>query len=85
MSVKAKSTTIQEVENLSLTLDNGDRENFKKCLNEWNFKDEQSLVRFVLSVLIESEDKRTIGIRKVGGLGEEFSPANHLLKNTDGQ
>ncbi|MDD4915384.1 MAG: hypothetical protein PHW13_10170 [Methylococcales bacterium] len=47
---------------LTLTLDNGDREKFIKAKEQWNFTDEQSLLRFVVSVLVESTDKKTIGV-----------------------
>lgn len=59
--------------------DNGDFLNFKKVIADWNFKDEQSLIRFVLSIMIESEDKSRIGILKEGEI-TEFSPADSLLK-----
>ncbi len=67
---------------LTLTLDNGDRDKFLKAKEQWNFADEQSLLRFVVSVLVESTDKKTIGIF-TGDSGEslkQYVPAAHLLK-----
>ncbi len=77
MSVQAKTDTKET----TLILNNTDKENLERCFSEWKFKDYQSLMRFVSSILIESEDKITIGIKKSGVL-KEFSPADHLLKDS---
>jgi len=40
---------------LHLILDNGDYEVFQIIKDKWGFKDEESLVRFALAVLIKAE------------------------------
>ncbi len=42
---------------LILELDNGDKTKIEEALKKWNFKDMQSLLRFSVSVLLETEDK----------------------------
>lgn len=62
---------------LTLTLDKGDREKLNQSLHEWGFKDYQSLIRFVVSVLLVSEDK-TLWITK-NSLPSHIRPASHLV------
>ncbi len=64
MSVKA---TYAETE-LTLVLDNGDRKKFDEVKQNWGFVDEQSMMRFMISVLISSDDNKTVGYRKDGSL-----------------
>ena len=47
----------KEENKLILELSNGDLVNLKDVLRRWNFKDEQSLLRFLLSILMETQDK----------------------------
>ena len=42
---------------LILALTGGDRQKFKEALSKWKFKDEQSMMRFVVSVLLLNEDE----------------------------
>ena len=53
MAVKSE----EKGNDLILTLDNGDKEKFQQLLDEWNFKDSQSLLRFAMSVMLETTDK----------------------------
>ena len=83
MSVIAtESNNSENLPILNLALDNGDREKFLKAIEAWNFADEQSLLRFVVSVLLESNDKETIGIYTSNSTDalKQFQPASHLLK-----
>ena len=62
MSVKAREEVRNLPENeehpvLILELDNGDRKIFESVKNDWNFKDEESLVRFAIAILSKSSDK----------------------------
>ena len=53
MAVKSE----EKGNDLILTLDKGDKEKFQQLLDEWNFKDSQSLLRFAMSVMLETTDK----------------------------
>ena len=77
MSVKSQNNG----DNLVLTLDNGDRKKFEEVLTEWNFKDEESLIRFFISIAKESYDKKTIAFKDSNNSLNEVTPADHLVKN----
>ena len=72
--------TDEDNNQIVLKLDNGDKQKFEQALKEWNFKDEQSILRFVVSLLLESDDKRSLAILK-DGQSSSFAPADHLLKS----
>lgn len=80
------SVTKKEEDNtLTLTLCNGDKDKFQECLRDWNFKDEQSMLRFLLSLMLESKDKKTMGIipdKSSTTNLVEYSPADHLTKES---
>ncbi len=78
MAVKAETSNENKV--LKLTLDNGDKKKFEEVLEEWNFKDEESLLRFFISVAKESIDKKTAAYKDDSGSLNEVTPAQHLLK-----
>ncbi|GBR75785.1 hypothetical protein NO2_0421 [Candidatus Termititenax persephonae] len=61
-----------------LEFSNGDIEKFKDVMGKYNFKDEQSLIRFVLSVLLVTEDNE-VQIKK-DGVFTPVVPANHSIK-----
>ncbi len=63
---------------LTLELDNGDKERFNQVLKDWHFKDEESMVRFVLSILLDSDDKKTIAYKK-NNILVEATPTAHIL------
>jgi len=67
-------------EKLILELDNGDKKIFLEMLQKWNFKDEESLVRFALSVLKLSKDcAMTINTAEEGEI--KIKPADNFVKN----
>jgi hypothetical protein len=73
MSVKATAST----ENLTLVIDNGDRENLTKVLSAWNFKDEESFLRFVSSIMLDTQEKAIYIQRNSAPM--RVSPAPNLL------
>jgi hypothetical protein len=77
MSVKS----IYNTDELILTLDNGDKKKFEEVLKEWNFKDEESLIRFFVSIAKESNDKKTIAFKDSNNSLNEVTPASHLVKD----
>ena len=64
---------------LLLRLTHGDATKFNEAMNEWGFKDEQSLLRFVVSCLKSSEE-HLLAYKKNGGL-VQVVPAEELLNN----
>lgn len=62
---------------LILEFENGDREKFQTLLHDWNFKDEQSILRFMMAILGKSVDN-TVGIYTQNGL-KAVVPEDELL------
>jgi hypothetical protein len=73
MSVKSK----QQGDKLTLEIDNGDLTKMQEVLRHWNFKDEQSFLRFYLSILLETQD-RELWIKSNGAL-VQIKPVESLL------
>lgn len=77
MSVLTK-TIEEEPRKISLEIDNGDLEAITDVMEKYNFKDEESMIRFILFVLLKSENNTVYideGEKKVS-----LTPAAHLLK-----
>jgi hypothetical protein len=66
---------------LVLELDNGDLKKFQEVLGRWNFIDSQSLIRFVISLMLLTQ--RNILYIDINKLPEGRVPASHLLKIKD--
>jgi len=75
MSVKATYTETE----LTLVLDNGDRKIFESVKKDWNFKDEESLVRFAIAILSKSSDKKTVAYPDDSGELQVAKPQDSLL------
>lgn len=59
-------------------IDNGDLEKLRECMNKWSFLDEQSMLRFAVSLLLKAEGGEvTI---KINGEPQRIAPADELLK-----
>lgn len=71
----------KEDNKLSLEITNGDLLKMEEILQEWNFKNEQCLLRFLISMLIETEDKE-LWIKSNHKL-IPIGPALHSLKNNE--
>lgn len=76
MSVKPKT----KGNKLILEIDKKDKKNIEDVINEWKFKDEQSLLRFFISIARESLDKKTISYKDECLIMSSVVPADHLLK-----
>ena len=74
MSVKATHADTT----LTLVLDNGDRKAFNEIQEKLNLKDEQSVLRFAMGVLLNAQDG-TISI--IHGNGLNVNPPADFLKN----
>ena len=68
---------IQQDSKITLEIDNGDLEKFHKVMHEWNFKDAQSFLRFVLSIFLINQEK-SIKI-KMDGSFTDVVPSPDLL------
>ncbi len=75
MSVKCTSSS----DKIILELDNGDCREFLNAISKWNFKDEESLIRFALSLLMLTENKYFQ--IKVDRVEKPIKPAPHLLRD----
>ncbi len=69
----------QENDKLVLEIDGDDKQKIDDVMTKWKFKDHQSFLRFISSILLDTQDnsmylKTDSGIVKV-------SPATHLLKD----
>lgn len=69
MSVKTKMT---------IEVDGGDLRLFNDVFQQWNFKDEQSLLRFFLLIATKSDDK-SMTVKELGEL-KTYVPANQVKK-----
>lgn len=65
---------------LQLIVDNGDRTKMDEIMNDWEFKDYQSMIRFLLSIALVTEDKY-IGIKK-NGRYTPIGPSAELIKKS---
>ena len=73
------AVTPKKLENkLILEIDNGDLTKLEEVIRRWNFKDEQSLLRFSVSLLLETEDKELW--MKSEGRPIPIAPAKHSVK-----
>ena len=75
MSIKKTSS---DGEFLILQFDNGDKIKFQQLMQDWNFKDEQSILRFAMSAMLETKDK-TLTITTDSG-DEKIRPVDEFLK-----
>ena len=65
-------------EKLLLEFKNGDREKFLSLIKSWNFKDDQSILRFMMSILGVSVDN-TVALNKKDGI-KLAQPSDEYLK-----
>ena len=68
----------KEDNKLKLELDKGDLTKFEEVIEKWNFKNEQAFLRFVVSLLLETEDKE-LWMKENGGR-TKVAPADHNIK-----
>lgn len=63
---------------LILEFDNGDKIKLEEVMSSWNFKDEESLLRFAMVVFSSSIDKKTLAYFAKDGL-QKVQPVDDLL------
>ena len=68
---------------LNGALHNGDIAKFDQAKSEWRLKGEEEMLRFLVSVLISSEDKQTIAYKQNGVL-TSFKPRSDLIDDSNG-
>jgi hypothetical protein len=76
MSIKKISG---DAKKMTLEFDNGDLQKIDEVMQEWSFKDYESLIRFFVSIGKESSDKKTISYKDSTDSLIEVSPADHLV------
>lgn len=81
MSIKRISSTESQdiVTEISLHIDNGDFQALKSAIEQYNFKDEEALIRFALFVLLQAENNG-IFIEQ-GGMKKQVNPNPASLKD----
>lgn len=79
MAIKRLDTS--NTESLQLKFDNGDLKVLGLILTKWNFKDEESLLRFALAILLKAEN-RSVNIRDTSGSDVTLKPTDDLLKKS---
>ncbi len=70
--------SFEQDEKITLVLNNADREKFKEVMTKYNFLDEQSLLRFAISIMLETKGT-DLGILKEDGM-YKVTPADSYLK-----
>ena len=65
---------------LTLTVNNGELDVLKKCVDKWGFKDYPSFLRFAISIIGDADDK-TVWI-KSKGVAQPVFPARNYLKDS---
>ena len=81
MSVKK---IVDNADKITLEFDNGDKLKLQEIMDSWNFKDEESLLRFAMVVFSSSVDKRTLAYISKDGL-QKVQPVDDLMKQTESQ
>ncbi|MDR1032720.1 MAG: hypothetical protein LBL84_01760 [Candidatus Nomurabacteria bacterium] len=62
---------------IDISVENGDLDALRAVVSKWEFKDEESALRFAIAILTKA-DKGTLSIS-----GETVFPTNQLLKDKD--
>jgi len=84
ITVTHDDTTDPKKPKTVIDVDNGDREALNDALSKWKFRDEASMLRFVIAVLREANDKSVV-VTGVGGKPVTFVPAEQLLNTDDSE
>jgi hypothetical protein len=63
---------------LTFSFDNGDRNVLELIKNKWKFKDEESLLRFALAVLVKAEGN-SVSVKNESGGEINLKPSDDLL------
>ena len=72
--------SIEKDGKLILEIDNGDLEKLKQCMSEWSFRDNQSLIRFAISIMLVTEGKN-LWIKQKGRI-QQIVPSDEFLRES---
>lgn len=75
MAVKSSSSESK----LTLDIDNGDLSKLTEVMDKWKFKDHQSMLRFAISIMLLTEDKKLWMQSK--GEQTQIVPADDLVRS----
>ena len=79
MSIKKiDPTTATPEDTITLKFDNGDFAALETIKKKWKFKDEESLLKFALAVLVKAE-QNTVSIKNESGQDTSLKPSENLL------
>jgi hypothetical protein len=78
---KIEKNQIGEIKDgIILNIDNGDLEALKRIKENWNFRDESSVLRYALAVMSQAEDKILFVVNK-DGEKSGLTPGEGLVLN----
>lgn len=78
MAIKTLSKNTDMTKNITLLFDNGDYGALETIKEKWKFKDEESLLKFALAVLLKAEHS-IVTIRSDSGQDVPLKPSENLL------
>ncbi len=67
---------------LNIIMNNGDLGGLDRAMKKWNFKDEESLLKFSIAVLLSAKDG-SLYTRMDDGKKQTLSPVENLLKTPE--
>jgi len=73
------SVNSSDLEGLFLGLSNSDLEALEQAIKKWDFKDEESFLKFVIAIMIKSGDDKNLFITDKEGHKINMSPSDDLL------
>jgi hypothetical protein len=78
MSIK-KTTSSDQSGAIIMAFDNGDLAALELIKKKWKFKDEESLLRFALAVLVKADGSSSISVKNESGGEVDLKPSTDLL------
>jgi hypothetical protein len=79
MAIKKLPSEINSTTSIALNFDNGDYEILHKIKQQWNFKDEESLLRFALAILYKAGE-HSVSVKDDGGNEITLKPTENMLQ-----
>ncbi len=80
MAIKKITTEVPSSDgSIVLNFDNGDYEVLNTIKQQWNFKDEESLLRFALTILYKAGEQ-SVSIKDESGSEVTLKPTENMLK-----
>lgn len=78
MAIKKLPSEIHAASSVALNFDNGDYEVLNTIKKQWNFKDEESLLRFALAILYKAGE-HSVSVKDETGNEVTLKPTENML------